>query len=332
MVVMSQEKRQDAEAYIGQVNIRSNGVLRLLDRLASYFIDDRTYPDPDDRLRAKVFVISHFLSPNLALAIAAMLYFGADVETPSLYLLVLGFALFFFYPFTVKWGSSYRIASVPSLVQFSLLVYSSLYYFNGIQSFLMPWIAAIPVVGMLFLGVRGAILTCFLATLGLVTMLSLHLSGHVFPETVVGEWRTLAPIFSGGLCVIFITGIALCHSSLYRLSQHRLQRELLRHHQTAQRYREARDAANDASLAKSRFLASASHEFRTPLTTIQAGVDLMLRYRDKINEACLSGLHPHPLGLEWAQTGYRGARHGCSRPRRSPIPAFATRVPATFPR
>ena len=50
------------------------------------------------------------------------------------------------------------------------------------------------------------------------------------------------------------------------------------------------------------------------------------------NDPCLSGLHPHPLGLEWAQTGYRGARHGCSRPRRSPIPAFATRVPATFPR
>ena len=49
-------------------------------------------------------------------------------------------------------------------------------------------------------------------------------------------------------------------------------------------------------------------------------------------DPCLSGLHPHPLGLEWAQTGYRGARHGCSRPRRSPIPAFATRVPATFPR
>ena len=47
---------------------------------------------------------------------------------------------------------------------------------------------------------------------------------------------------------------------------------------------------------------------------------------------CLSGLNPHPLGLEWSQPGYRGARHGCSRPRRSPIPAFATRVPATFPR
>ena len=36
-------------------------------------------------------------------------------------------------------------------------------------------------------------------------------------------------------------------------------------------------------------------------------------------EACLSGLHPHPLGLEWAQTGYRGAHHGCS-PDRADLP------------
>ena len=57
----------------------------------------------------------------------------------------------------------------------------------------------------------------------------------------------------------------------------------------------------------------------------------VLGYITSLNP-CLSGLHLHPLGLEWAQTGYRGARHGCSRPRRSPIPAFATRVPATFPR
>ena len=32
-------------------------------------------------------------------------------------------------------------------------------------------------------------------------------------------------------------------------------------------------------------------------------------------DSCLSGSHSHPLGLEWAQAGYRGARHGCSRPR-----------------
>ena len=41
-------------------------------------------------------------------------------------------------------------------------------------------------------------------------------------------------------------------------------------------------------------------------------------------DPCLSGLHPHPLGLEWAQTGYRGARHGCSRP-----PIFSSMAQAT---
>ena len=69
--------------------------------------------------------------------------------------------------------------------------------------------------------------------------------------------------------------------------------------------------------------------------SIVRGIDGPLSLEAQVTltkKACLSGLHPHPLGLEWAQTGYRGARHGCSRPRRSPIPAFATRVPATFPR
>jgi len=285
IAVTPQDRREDARVSISQLSTRPNRLLRALDRLASCFVDDQAYPDPDDKLRAKVFVIAHFLAPNLALAIAAMLYFGADVATPSFYWLVLGFALFFVYPFVIKWGLSYRVASIPSLVQFSLLVYWALYYFNGIQSFLIPWIASIPVVGMLFLGVRGAILTCLLATAGLLTMLLLYLSGHEFPQTLVGQWHSLAFIFSASLCVIYISVIVLCHLSLYRLSQRRLQLELMRHQQTTARFRQARDTANQASLAKSRFLATASHEFRTPLTTIQAGVDLLLRYRDKMDEA-----------------------------------------------
>lgn len=272
------------EGLIGRGRFRPPGFLRALDRLASWFVDDRAYPDPDERLRAKVFVIAHFMSPNLALIIAAMLYFVADVATPPLYWMVLGFALFFVYPFAVKGGASYRVASVLSLVQFSLLVYSALYYFNGIMSFVIPWIATIPVVGMLFLGVRGAVLTCILASLGILTMLLLHFSGHDFPQTVVAELNPLAFIVSASLCIIFVSGIVLCHLSLYWLSQRRLQLELVRHRQTAARFRAARDAANNANLAKTRFLATASHEFRTPLTTIQAGVDLLLRYRDKLDE------------------------------------------------
>ena len=41
---------------------------------------------------------------------------------------------------------------------------------------------------------------------------------------------------------------------------------------------------------------------------------------------CLSGLHPHPLGLEGAQTGYRGARHGYST---APISHSRIRYPSS---
>ena len=47
---------------------------------------------------------------------------------------------------------------------------------------------------------------------------------------------------------------------------------------------------------------------------VRAAINMITRLWEW-NIAYLSGLHPHPLGLEWAQTGYRGARHGCSRPR-----------------
>ena len=97
----SPDRREEARVQIEHLSTRPNSILRTLDRVASRFIDDNAYPDPDDKLRAKVFVISHFLSPNLAFAIAAMLYFGAGVASSSLFWLVLGFALFFVYPFGV---------------------------------------------------------------------------------------------------------------------------------------------------------------------------------------------------------------------------------------
>ncbi|MBT5037403.1 MAG: hypothetical protein HOM52_02735 [Rhodospirillaceae bacterium] len=281
--MINSDKDAGKDDRLNRQRFQPPGALRVLDRLATWFVDSRTYPDPDDRLRAKVFVIAHFLSPNIALLIAALLFFVADVATSPLYLLVLGFVLFFTYPFLVKWGIPYRRASVVSIVQFSLLVYSALYYFNGFTSFVIPWIAVIPVVGMLFLGLRGALLTSVLAAFGILTMLLLHFGGHAFPQTITAEWQPLAFIISATLSVIFVSGIVLCHLSLYWLAQRRLQSELVRHRQTAARFRAARDAANEANLAKSRFLATASHEFRTPLTTIQAGVDLLQRYRDKLD-------------------------------------------------
>ena len=92
------DEQEDQDVQIDQVNYRPSGLLRTLDRLASWFVDDRAYPNPDGKLRAKVFVLEHLFSPFLALAIAAMLYFGAGVATPSLYWLIWVFSCFLVIP------------------------------------------------------------------------------------------------------------------------------------------------------------------------------------------------------------------------------------------
>jgi len=112
--VTTPDRREEARVQIVHLSTRPNSILRALDRVASRFIDDNTHSDPEDKLWAKVFVISHFLFSNLALAIAAMLYFGAGVASSSLYWLVLGFALFFVYPFIVK--RKFLTASPASLL------------------------------------------------------------------------------------------------------------------------------------------------------------------------------------------------------------------------
>ena len=99
---------------------------------------------------------------------------------------------------------------------------------------------------------------------------------------------------------------------------------------------EAVDKSDSAQFTKDEILKPGGWALMNYLMDSRTGLGRFREFRisnyQLMMQPCLSGLHPHPLGLEWAQTGYRGARHGCSRPRRSPIPAFAIRVPATFPR
>jgi PAS domain S-box-containing protein len=52
-----------------------------------------------------------------------------------------------------------------------------------------------------------------------------------------------------------------------------------------ERLEEALAKERELGELKSRFIAMASHEFRTPLTTIQASVDLLRRYSDRMSEA-----------------------------------------------
>ncbi|MBT5779178.1 MAG: PAS domain S-box protein, partial [Rhodospirillaceae bacterium] len=171
------------------------------------------------RRRAQMFVLTHLLSPLIAFGLAGLLYGGAGVASYPLLGLSLGFASFYIYPFLLRGVLSFRAASFLSTGQLTTLVLLTLYFFGGFSSFALPWIATIPILGMLYLGLRGAYSTTLIAAIGVSILFALHLLGHGFDDPIPVEWRNSVLMASIGLCILFNTGILFLHAGLYQIAQ-----------------------------------------------------------------------------------------------------------------
>ena len=197
--------------------------IRRFDSLANRFLSPEGSLDLDVRRRERMFVIAHLISPLCVVVLAAMMYGLAGIQSPQFFGLVAGFASFYIYPFLLNRHLSFRTASYLSTTQLSILVFLSVYYFGGWNSFALPWIMALPMAGMLYLGFRGAYSTSALALAGVLVLLALEMSGHVFANPIPADWQTAMLITSIGLCIIFNTGIAFFHVRLNTLAQTMLQ-------------------------------------------------------------------------------------------------------------
>ncbi len=165
-----------------------------------------------------MFIIAHFASPICVIILAAMLYALAGVDTPAFFGIALGFATFYAYPFLLKRVFSFRTASYLSTAQFTVLIFFTVYFFGGWDSFALPWFASLPMAGMLFLGFRGAYTTSALALSGLLALLAITLLGHHFTSPLPSAWQSPMMIASIALCIAFNTGIAFLHVRLHSLS------------------------------------------------------------------------------------------------------------------
>jgi len=190
-----------------------------IDSFAERFLPPDPLRTPEDRRRGQLFVVAHLISPVIAVILAAMLYGLAGIDSPAFIGLLIGFASFYVYPFLLKHGLSVRAASYLSTAQLSILVFFTVFYFGGWSSFTLPWFAALPMAGMLYLGFRGAYTTSALALTGLFVLLVLHLNGHAFANPIPAAWQTPMLMASIAFCVIFNTGIAFLHVRLQRQSQ-----------------------------------------------------------------------------------------------------------------
>ena len=134
--------------------------------------------------------------------------------------------------------------------------------------------------------VSGHFMAIFIFTAGIIAALL----ALVFYAQVNKNTTDLSQI-SGTLWQVFfllmlVTGVLIWlyvlaqKSARFALSETQMQTELLRqeilaHEKTAIELEQARDAANAANLAKSRYLSGVSHELRTPLNTIFGYAQLM---------------------------------------------------------
>ena len=193
-----------------------------LDRFSGRFLPVQGYEELDTQRRAQMFVLAHQLSPLIAFGLAGLLYAAAGVASIPLLALSLGFASFYVYPFLLKRVLSFHVASFLSTGQLTILVLLFLYFYGGLSSFALPWIATIPILGTLYLGLRGAYPSTLIAAIGLLALFVLHWLGRDFDDPIPADWRDTVLMASIGLCILFNTGVLFLHTSLYQSAQRAL--------------------------------------------------------------------------------------------------------------
>lgn len=146
---------------------------------------------------------------------------------------------------------------------------------GGVHSPTLPWLLALLAVLSTFGNVRILIFVAAVdfAAVGFLYAATVYdwLPESLVPEDVVSELQVLS--MSSAVAVVALSAILVLRE--------RVRAKAL--------LREARDAAEAASRAKSAFLSSVSHEFRTPLHSIIGFAELLKLPGDRVLDASQSG-------------------------------------------
>lgn len=244
-------------------------ISRLHSRLVSYFLPPALAARRARANTARMFLSSHLIGPILSTP--AVLVFPILDPTPGLDILILAIGLygFWLFPFLLKFGVRYNLLVLFSIVNLHFVILWNCFHYGGITSPTMVWMLIVPILSVFYSG--GS------RTMRPVLLVASFLCFTVF--LIADAWfspgpNDLSEVARVGLSAVSTIG-TLCYVASMSIYYARifdagvdLEREVQRRRRLAVELRKAVIVANNATLAKSEFLARMSHELRTPLNAI----------------------------------------------------------------
>lgn len=247
-----------------------------LDRWLDFFIPQKMQNDPAAHRRARMFMLSHMFGPILGGSIPLYIWI-TNIEIDYRFWTFLGSILaFWVYPFVLRKTKQYELCAFVSVQNLAFCIFWACYSYGGIFSPFLCWAIIIPLLAFLYLPAEGITRNILLTQIiGSGAVFSaLVVAGYPFPATDLQQFQVIGMV-SLVAAAIYLAMMSLYFAKMFR-DQQDFERELGKLVQASGDIANLTDAANEARTAKAEFVASMSHEMRTPLNAIIGYSQLLL--------------------------------------------------------
>lgn len=183
-------------------------------------------------------------------------------------------------PLLIRRGVGLPVLGCGFILVLQTVLVVSAFLDRGINDVALLWLIVTPLFSAFVGGRRAGWLTASTAGLAGIALLVATERGYSFPDLMDPVFAQRYYVANFVAAALFVAGLAWLYEGPFMRQLRALTRQLRKANATLRRElaarRRAQAAAEVANQAKDALLANMSHEFRTPLTAILSGVDILM--------------------------------------------------------